>query len=603
MPYTFNPDDAYALSTRQGAETREKGKELFYKLCPYCLGGDSGDKETFSINLETGAFKCFRASCGKQGHFVEMARDFDYPLNFGDEKKRYRKLRQKPLVVRDKALEFLVSRGISADIGRTYKVTTQAGKDNIIVFPFYDENGMLVSAKYRKADFVKGKDKNKEWFEHDTKPILFGMMQCSDFDTLVITEGQLDSLSVAEAGVKNAVSVPNGAQGMTWATTCYDWVNKFKELVIFGDCEHGHITLVDAISARFPMKKIRVVRMADYLGEKDANDILRKYGKEAVKKCVENAEVKPVAAVKRLSDAKYVDMLELPHIETGVSELDAVIGGLYFGTVTLLTGETGEGKSTFASWMIANALGQGYGVFVYSGELPDYNVKAWLDMQLAGDALVSSKVNKFGVTKYYTDKKISDITSVWYYDKIFVYDNTVNLEELETVSNRETLLSTVEQAVCRYGLKLVLIDNLMMAMDVNDNTELYRAQSNFVRALELMAKRLDIAIILVAHPKKESGEIGKNSISGSKDITNLVDVVLTYSPNSGDDKDQFQSLIGCVKFRGEGAKLTGNGRIKVHYSPISKRITCASDDPHKVFECFEKVRKSKKADTAEPTPF
>lgn len=57
----------------------------------------------------------------------------------------------------------------------------------------------------RKTDFDKTKDKNKEWCEADCKPILFGMKQCKDFTTLVITEGQIDTLSVAMADIYNVV--------------------------------------------------------------------------------------------------------------------------------------------------------------------------------------------------------------------------------------------------------------------------------------------------------------------------------------------------------------------------------------------------------------
>lgn len=120
----------------------------------------------------------------------------------------------------------------------------------------------MVSAKYRKMDFVKSRDKNKEWFEADTMPILFGMMQCKDFKRLIITEGQIDSLTVAECGFDNSVSVPNGATGFTWISNCYDWLGRFDEIVIFGDCEKNKITLVDDIVSRFPLKKIkRCVRL------------------------------------------------------------------------------------------------------------------------------------------------------------------------------------------------------------------------------------------------------------------------------------------------------------------------------------------------------
>lgn len=38
------------------------------------------------------------------------------------------------------------------------------------------------------------------------------MKQCVGFDRLIITEGQIDSLTVAECGLDNAVSVPTGGQ-------------------------------------------------------------------------------------------------------------------------------------------------------------------------------------------------------------------------------------------------------------------------------------------------------------------------------------------------------------------------------------------------------
>ncbi|MFR5790588.1 MAG: hypothetical protein ACLUFA_09425 [[Clostridium] leptum] len=59
--------------------------------------------------------------------------------------------------------------------------------------------------------------------EKDTKPILFGMKQCVDFGTLVITEGQIDSLTLADCGIKNAASV-TGALGFTWLENCWDWI-------------------------------------------------------------------------------------------------------------------------------------------------------------------------------------------------------------------------------------------------------------------------------------------------------------------------------------------------------------------------------------------
>ena len=66
--YEFNSDDVIRFSEFINAKVNRKGNELFFKYCPYCNGGKH-DTETMSVNLDNGTFKCFRSSCGKQGHF------------------------------------------------------------------------------------------------------------------------------------------------------------------------------------------------------------------------------------------------------------------------------------------------------------------------------------------------------------------------------------------------------------------------------------------------------------------------------------------------------------------------------------------------------
>ena len=83
MSYELKQSDIFDLANFIGAETKEKGDELFFKWCPKCNGGEHRDKETFSVNLKTGAFKCFRASCDYHGHFVELARDVGFELDHG----------------------------------------------------------------------------------------------------------------------------------------------------------------------------------------------------------------------------------------------------------------------------------------------------------------------------------------------------------------------------------------------------------------------------------------------------------------------------------------------------------------------------------------
>ncbi len=284
--YEFKERDAFDFARHIHAQAREHNGELCFRLCPYCNPKPLRDNlSTFSINLKTGQFKCLRASCGASGNMLTLSKDFDFSLG-GEIDEYYRPRRQfrkmktpmKPIEPKPEAVRYLNRRGISEKVIKRYQITVQTEHPNILVFPFLDAVGQMQFVKYRKTDFNREKDKNKEWCEANCKPILFGMAQCNNkFDKLVITEGQIDSLSVAEAGIENAVSVPTGAKGFTWIPYCWDWINRFEEVIVFGDHEAGRITLLDELSSRLKCT-VKHVLEADYRGCKDANEILQKYG-------------------------------------------------------------------------------------------------------------------------------------------------------------------------------------------------------------------------------------------------------------------------------------------------------------------------------------
>ena len=392
--YEFNKDDAFRFRNHIGIPAKVKGNELVFTKCPYC-GNQTKDREKFAINLSTGQFNCLRASCNVKGNMITLSKDFGFSLseevdryiNRDYHNNRFRSFQK--LEYREppnKVIEYMGHRGISKAICEKYALSIKKDTENVLVFPFKDPDGAVRFIKYRNMDFIKGETKgSKEWCEADCMPILFGMDQCEDFQRLIITEGQIDSLSCIEAGLINAVSVPTGALGSTWIPHCYDWVNKFQEIVIFGDCEKGHITLVDMVQNRFGShKKVKIVRPEDYLGEKDANDILLHHGKEALKNAVDNAEPVLSKQVRNAAEIEKVNIDDIPKIKTGFKQLNKILkGGFMYGQVILLTGKRGAGKSTLGSQFVCEALSQNQNCFIYSGELPDFWVKDWLDRQLS----------------------------------------------------------------------------------------------------------------------------------------------------------------------------------------------------------------------------
>lgn len=567
MKYEFEQTDLLRLVTFVGAETRECGDELQFRYCPYCNGGQNKDKYTFSVNQENGKFNCLRSSCGKQGHFVTLARDVGYALDFGVPLKEYRKLPQQEIHIRPAAARLLAKRGIGEEVCVRYKITVQKDNKNILVFPFYNERGELVTVKYRNAKFRKDIDHNKEWFESGTQPILFGMQEAKNYEKpLVITEGQIDALSLAECGIENTVSVPNGCSSFTWVSHCYEWVNRFPSIVVMGDCENGKITLVDRISKSFKIPVYAVPQDA-YYGLKDANDILREYGKETLLNSFFQAKEYIIPHIRRLADVESIDFSTLPRIRSGIRKVDETLGGFYFGQVVLLTGRRGEGKSTLMGQLILEAIDQGNIVLAYSGELTASHFKNWIDFQAAGaNGIVNLGTEDYPM--YRIRPEVQEQINEWYRPRALLYDNEAIYDD-----ELENLLQTVEDAVVRYGVNMVCIDNLMTAMDISPRDDFYRAQSEFVRKLKQMAVRHNIVVLLVAHPRKETlGQLTNDSVAGSGDITNRVDTVLIYSRDTQHQDGASCGLLQITKNRING-KLIVKDPVKLTYSESSKRIT------------------------------
>lgn len=580
--YEFKESDALEFARASGIQTKQRNNELQFLQCPYCRGGRNGDKGTFSINLINGQFKCLRSSCSVSGNMITLARDFswfslgrdvDTYYQTGNQKK-YRSFKEMQIKPKPAALAYLKSRKISAVTAEKYQITVQSEHENVLVFPFLDEKGILQFIKYRKTDFNPEKDNNKEWCEANCRPILFGMYQCNlDNKTLILTEGQIDSLSVAEAGIENAVSVPTGKNGFTWVPHCWDWLGNFETLIVFGDCEKGSITLLDEMKKRFH-GIVKVVRQQDYKGCKDANELLQKYGRDAVRNAVDQAEKVTIDQVKEIADIEAVDLFSLPKIPTGIASIDKVLsGGVYLGQTVILTGKRGDGKSTLGSQIIANALNAEKSVFAYSGELPDYFFKRWLDFQIAGQHNVIDCAGDAGSINYYIpDSKVHKI-SEWYRGRAYLFDG----------QSTDNLTTTIEKTIQQYGVELIFLDNLMSILDsVGLDKDLYRVQSGFVDALVKISKKYNVAVILVVHPRKNSlGADDNDVVSGSSDITNKVDLVMTYKRDK--KLPDTERLLAISKNRLTGKLAVGEKAIPLYYDEASKRISDNREDFRKPY--------------------
>ena len=255
-----------------------------------------------------------------------------------------------------------------------------------------------------------------------------------------------------------------------------------------------------------------------------------------------------------------LDTTPSPSIETGFAPLDAVTsGGLNFGTLTVLTGSPGSGKSTFLNQILANALSLGFNSFLYSGELTAQMALDWFYKTVANPIHLSFGVNNFGKTIKVTDEGVLQINK-WLKNKLFLFSKNAQADE--------TNISTViEFLAVKKDVKLFVLDNLMTIEC--SGSDKYEKQINVIKSLKNLAKHYNIVIILVAHSNKNSimrREPHVFDISGASEIANLSDYILNATRDN--DRDN-ETTILLLKNR-----ITGliKKHLQLKFSPDRKRF-------------------------------
>ena len=513
---------------------RLAGNEARARTCPFCKGGESNDLYTFSVNLDTGVYQCFRGSCNARGDLQRLAEHLGEQagVTSGSSLKPttiYAAPTSKCYELTQDIVNYFDSRGIGEPTLNAYGISAD-DKGNIL-FPF-TMDGELIYVKHRKL--ARQKNEPKEWCDRDTRPILFGMDICDTSLPLIICEGEIDAMSLYEAGACNVVSVPAGCENLKWIEECWDWLEKYDEIVLFGDNDVPGRRMVSQVCKRLGESRCRIVEEypLDMEGRetKDANEILVELGAFILTDMLENAKDIPVRGLIDLSTVIPEDPTTIPRIKTNIPALDESIGGLREGAVTVFTGRPGNGKSTVAGLLLLNAIEAGYSVCAYSGELGASEFQEWINLQAAGSDYITLKNDPVrGCEVPIVPEDVAQAIKEWYAGKFFLFDN----QQIFELNQSESIIEVFTTAVRKYGCKLFLVDNLMMVTsDTDDET---RAQGKFMNMIKRFANKYQVHVIVVAHPRKAQfgkTQIGQDDIGGNSATIRLAhNGVVVEKPN------------------------------------------------------------------------
>lgn len=580
-------------------------------LCPF----HNESHPSFSYNRKDYSAHCF--SCGESTDviralmdgqnlsFVDAAKklfemaemDVLWDKVQVDRKYRYPHEEQEPA---EDVIDYLGWRKISEDTIRKCGIQSD-GKGNI-AFPYRDENNQLLTMKYRPARKVnKDNGEQKSWVQKDTDttPILFNMNRCNPDYPLVICEGEIDCLSVYEAGWKNVVSIPFGAQSMTFIDRCYDWLDMYKEIILAGDMDEAGQKFNKEATTRLGAWRCKTMEIPEkYMGHiaqldrdiKDINEVLFYFGKDAVMDMIHNARETPIASVVDIMDVKPVDLQELDGVTTGIKPLDKMLGKLYYGTVTLVSGKAASGKSSLVSTILCNAMDAGINSWIYSGELNEQTNRNWIDYIFAGPRNVSQSNAPDGSDYYQINPGVSNKISKAYRGRCFIYKDG-------QTSDIDSLLKSAEDVVRRYDCKVLVLDNLMTIMDSSD--EELESQKNIMVKTVAFATKYNVAILLVCHLRKvaKGQQITLDDISGTAKLGNLCHRNITLARITDEEKSgeaeyshtpkellKYDVQISCSKDRMRGKV----GSIGVWYDTWSRRFYSSPEEYDRVYSWDKK---------------
>jgi len=455
-------------------------------ICPLCSHDrkpENRKQKCASYDWERGLGTCHNCNSSFQLHTYQRK---------GASDKEY--TRPEPYIenlLKSKAIEWFEGRGISQGtlndlkVGEGPEYMPQTGKkENTIQFN-YIIGDQLINIKYRdgRKNFKLYKGAEKVFYNINS---IVGYKDC------IITEGEMDVLALHEAGVTNAISVPNGAtlhhNNLDYLDNCIDYFEDKEKIILALDVDEPGLALRRELVRRLGAE---VCFLVDFEDCKDANEYLTKYGKEKLQNCIAKARAYPLENVTTFKDIEgdvtdFVKNGFKPGFQIGLPNFDRIFS-TYTGQFITVTGIPSSGKSDFVDQMVVG-YNRNYGWrtgFASPENAPNYlhahklMRKVWGDMPQRED-IGSNKWNE-----------VADHVN----DNFFFIDM-----EKYTL---ESVLRKGAELVKRKGIKCLVIDPFNKVRDKNASSidvNIYTME--YLTKIESFAKKYDVLVFIVAHPTK-----------------------------------------------------------------------------------------------------
>jgi twinkle protein len=487
----------------------------------------------------------------------------DHHRDAGEVQSATPKKRMSKDLIQDGYFSAIRSRGITEETCRKfgYQLVDDFKGRPAQVAPYHTPEGVLVGQKVRSPDksfCVLGTIKEAG---------LFGQhIHRSDGKWVVVTEGEVDALSVSQAlGNKwPVVSVPNGAQGARKALAAQlQWLLGFEHVILwFDDDEPGRAAVEDCASL-FPPGRCKVARLSGY---KDANDALRDGKAGDIVSAVWGARTWRPDGI--LSGPDLWDRFQEECDDSAVSVELPWLGlqqktlGLRRGELWTFTAGSGIGKSAIVRELAHHLLREGEAVgMLMLEENVSRTLKGLIGIELSRPMHLD--------TTPWRDMEDADrkerreaFERIGGGSRLHLYDHFGS-------TDTDNLINRIRFMVTSLGCSWIILDHLSIVVSGNDDGDERKTIDVLMTKLRTLVQETKCGLLLVSHLKRPSGDKGHENgaetslsqLRGSHAIAQLSDAVI------GAERDQqaeTETERAITTLRVLKMRFTGDTGIATH---------------------------------------
>ena len=552
--------------------------------CPECSHTRRNKKDPcLSVKVERDGATWNCHHCQWSGGVNERGKDFRTQRQV---KPTPAKPRYEPSALPDHVVKWFADRGISEatlkrngiGYGPAY-VPGAGGEVPCIQFP-YLRDGKVANIKFRdgRKNFsqVKG-----------TEKIFYGLDDIRGCDTAIIVEGEIDKLSLEEAGYRNVLSVPDGAPQkvkagevdpeddgkFAYVWTCKDELASAKKIILACDADGPGQALAEELARRLGRERCWRVTWPDSNDTpcKDANEVLMAHGAEVLRECIEGAQPFPIRSLYDAGQFETETLALYRHgpkraLSTGWARLDDLMK-IREGELSVVTGIPGSGKSEFIDALMINLARQyGWRFAVCSFENPPDEHLSKLAEKYLGKPFWEGPTPRMGEDDL--RRAIGWIGEHFYFIRAD--------DEAPTI---DWILEAAKSAVMRYGTRGLVIDPYN---EIEHKRPSAMTETEYVSQLLGKVRRFaqghGVHVWFVAHPAKMQRENGVipaptlYDISGSAHWVNKADLGVVVHRNPSVVPPETAIHVRKVRFKSVGQV----GSVTLRYErPTGRYIEAA----------------------------